>query len=95
MVDGHLRRNKIWEVTTKQGDDGVHEHLQQSEECSKAMEEWHVGLDFGPFNSPMHGSGMATLPCKFFFTMWVVSYSSNNSSVSKMISIILTYPKSR
>ena len=59
MVDEHLRRNNIWEVTTEQRNDGVHEHLQQSEEFPKATGEWHVGLDFGLFNSPMHGSGMA------------------------------------
>ena len=23
-------------------------------------EEWHVGFGFSPFNSPIHGSGMAT-----------------------------------
>ena len=47
MVDEHLRRNNIWEVTTEQGVDGVRELLQQSEECPKATEEWRVGLNFG------------------------------------------------
>ena len=66
MVDEHLQRNNIWEVTTEQGNDGVREHLQQREECPKAMEEWRVGLEFGPFNSPMHGLGMATYHVNYF-----------------------------
>ena len=85
-MDEHSRRNNIFEAAIEQGNDSAWEHSQQSEECPKATEEWRAGLDFGPFNSPMHGSGMATLPRKFFYTMWVNLYSPSNLAFPKMIS---------